>query len=227
VILVVHRETDEDAHRLISARSSHDCVGLSPTDLSYEGWSVSHPQSVEDSFVASGDTHKTQCVSGVLNRLDAISPADVAHIHSEDRSYVAAEMQALLAYWLTALGNRVLNRPSTTTLLGPSWTQEQWLHAAAAVGIPVVELDVADGAPDAPLLKSEMVTVVGTQAFGGSERTQRWAKTLARESRVALAGVVFTRSRSEPAMLGVTLKPPANYRAVRDALLVHLLEASS
>jgi hypothetical protein len=227
VILVVHRESDEDAHRLISAWSSHDCGGLSPTDLSYEGWSVSHPPWAEDSFVASGDTHKTQSVTGVLVRLDAISPEDVAHIHPEDRSYVAAEMQALLAYWLTALGNRVLNRPSTTTLLGPSWTQEQWLHAAAAVGIPVVDLDVADGAPDAPPFESEMVTVVGTQPFGGSERTQRWAKTLAREAGVALAGVVFTRSRSEPAMLGVTLKPPANHQAVRDALLVHLLGASS
>ena len=50
---------------------------------------------------------------------------------------VAAEAMAFLASWLYGLTSPVLNRPTPVCLMGPNWRQEQWVHAAAQIGIPI------------------------------------------------------------------------------------------
>ncbi len=52
-------------------------------------------------------------------------------------AYVSAEMTAFLLSWLSGLDCPILNRPTPNCLSGPGWRQEQWIHLAARLGIPV------------------------------------------------------------------------------------------
>jgi hypothetical protein len=74
-------------------------------------------------------------ITGVLIRRPCVIEAELPHIRSADRRYVAEEMSAFLFAWLTGLTCPVLNRPRDFHLLGPPWRPEQWVRAAAALGI--------------------------------------------------------------------------------------------
>lgn len=74
-------------------------------------------------------------VTGVVNRLGWIAPADLARVHPVDREYAAAELTAFLLAWLDACPAPVLNPPGPRSLNGPAWSAEQWADAAASAGL--------------------------------------------------------------------------------------------
>jgi hypothetical protein len=87
--------------------------------------------------VLEGEAFSTSEISGVVTRLPWIGPAELEHVAETDRAYVAAEMHAFLFAWLSRMPCPIVNRPTPHCLSGPAWRNEQWIHAAAAVGIPV------------------------------------------------------------------------------------------
>src|SRR5262249_12585777 len=133
LIVVVADEADDEAVALVSRWTAADAVRLTPGDLSRPGWSALLPQA-GPTFVAERERRATADITGVLVRLAAVSPHDLPYFGEEDREYAAAEMTAFLAYWLSALTCPVVNRPSPSFLLGPAWTNEQWLGFAAGFG---------------------------------------------------------------------------------------------
>src|SRR6201985_2774468 len=106
-------------------------------------------------------------------------------------------MQAFLLSWLARLQCPVLNPPTTTCLSGPYWRAEKWTHAAARAGIPVHAFHRAtppDPTACSPLPPaSHIVTVIGSRAFGSSNRSAlSHARRLAEIAGVALLTVRFS-----------------------------------
>ena len=164
-------------------------------------------------------------ISGVLTRLPHVPERELVRISREDRRYVAAEMTAFLRSWLSTLRCPVLNRPVSTSLSGPGWCQEQWIHTAARLGIPVRPMrrsiafpaDAAEAVPDPP---DVTVTVVGERCLGpvnGVLAAQ--ARSLARAAGVDLLSVRFGKGQE---LLGADPWPDVSSPEVADAILEYL-----
>ncbi|NDU72983.1 hypothetical protein GWI34_10105 [Actinomadura sp. DSM 109109] len=75
-------------------------------------------------------------VTAVLACLPAVTPADLPHIAGPERSFVAAELTALLALWLQG-PPLVVNRPVPGSLCGRGLDPDDVRWAAAEAGLPV------------------------------------------------------------------------------------------
>ncbi len=154
---------------------------------------------MEGRFVLGGRVHAVREIDGVLVRSPTILESELASITPSDRSYVAAEMNAFLVYWLSALDRPVLNRPTPRSLGGPGWYPEHWIHCAASVGlqtVPMTRAVSASGWNEAgwgdhagPIVE---LTILGEQCFGDAEPALvRKARRLAEVSGVDLASFRF------------------------------------
>jgi hypothetical protein len=84
-----------------------------------------------------GDTLDSSAILCLLNRLQYLPSARFQRAPPKDRDYAAAELQALVASWLSGLGDRVVNRAGPHGLaVGPA-SQYAWLALAATAGLPV------------------------------------------------------------------------------------------
>jgi hypothetical protein len=151
----------------------------------------------EPSFgVADGRRFDSGQISGVLVRLPRISAEDLPQIEAADREYVATEMTAFLAAWLSSLHCPVLNRPVPACLFGPNWRPEHWVRLAAQLGLPVrpMRRDVPSTTAHSKTAKEIGVTlsVVGNRCFGvAEEKLKRNARRLAQAAEVDLLTVRF------------------------------------
>ena len=101
----------------------------------------------------------------MLCRIGAIMPGDLPHIHTEDRIYVAAEMNAFLHAWLSQFGGVRFNDPSWVSLAGPSWHLLQWTWLLDRVGVPIVARRPRSGPADATH-DAVITTLVGDDVLG-------------------------------------------------------------
>lgn len=207
MLLVLAHAGDEIARGLAAAWAPEAHL-VAPRDLSARGWRHFAVGGGDDSIGVGGEIIRTTEVSGVLVRIAAVLPTDLAHIAAEDRIYVAAEMTAFLQSLLASLRCPVVNRPRATSLMGPGWTPERWRAAAVAAGIEIA----GDQA-------GELVTVVAGDCFGAADaRIAERAVSLARLARVELLPVRMTADacfvRAEP----WAAPPPAAAAALRERL---------
>jgi hypothetical protein len=165
--LVLAHESDVAA-RALAARWGRDAVLLTPAELSAERLLLR----VDERGHARAEVPSRPEVTSVLTRLGGIGAADLTHVHTDDATYAAAELDAFLRAWLGAWLGPVVNRPSTTCLNGPGWRPEQWIAAAAAAGLrvcPVTRQAKLTGASAGDLSQvssAARVTVVGSCWFG-------------------------------------------------------------
>ena len=171
---------------------------LTSEDLSSRGWRFELGGSADSFAVISGEVVNRRDVEGVLTRLPCVFAGDLLNIVPEDRGYVAAEMTAFLAAWLSNLNCPVLNRPTPLCLSGPFLRREEWVHTAAHLGIPVLPVNrhaptLVDetASPASPGLVS--VSLVGDACVGqADERLASQTRTLARSVGVDLLCARFT-----------------------------------
>jgi hypothetical protein len=184
-MLLILAHAGDDVARRLAAEWAPDAHLLSPRDLSAHGWRHFPIGGGEDTIGLAGRAIRSSEIGGVLVRIAAVSPADLPHIALDDRIYVAAEMTAFLLSFLTALPCPVVNRPSTSALMGPGWSRERWRAAAVATGI-----DLAVAEPTEP---GELVIVVGRQCIGATHaRMAERALALARAAGVDLLPLRMT-----------------------------------
>ncbi len=100
MILILASEFDQDAHATAKQRGGFI---VTPADLSKPGWRYELPASRNDVIVASGQTVPARDITEVVNRLSSVEEGDLNGIARDDRSYVAAEMNAFLVAWLDSL----------------------------------------------------------------------------------------------------------------------------
>ena len=213
-VVVVASRTDAPARGFMRRYASQGVCLLTPADLSRCGWSyrVGH---IETSIaVIGGRRSAARDLRGVVTRLSAVSEDDLEHIAAPDRAYVAAEMQAFLVSWLTALHCPVLNRPGPVCLAGPAWRPAQWSQAAAHLGLPVTTVvEQASfartrSARETSRPKGVTVTVVGQRIIGTVDPLlARQARALATAAGVDLLAVRFSSPAADARFVGAHLWP--------------------
>lgn len=227
MLVVLAGVLDDEAATLVARWRDHDAVLVTPRDLSGPGWVDG--DGVQGALRASGRVRSTRELSGVLVRLAGVLPEELVDLVGEDRPYASAEMTAFLTHWLCALPVPVLNRPSPMCLLGPAWSNEQWLVQAARLGAPVRDVVVSrEGAtapgPAAPT--GEVLLVAGRPVRASADLPAAAvdaAAALAQKYEIALMRAFFVLDRDGPWLTGIDLRPPLTSHAASDATLELLL----
>ncbi|AFY34784.1 hypothetical protein [Calothrix sp. PCC 7507] len=224
MLVVVASRHDKAAEALVARWAVHGASLLTCEDLSVAGWRhyLSSPQ--DSTAVIGGQAMALEKITGVFTRLPCIFERELLHIVPDDRAYVAAEMNAFLISWLSQLPCPVLNRPTPTYLLGPAWRAEQWIYAAAQIGIPVRprqrQVILSPNIVPQVLPKpSATVTVVGNRCLGAVDKTlAHYARNLADAAKVDLLTVHFSGDE----FLGADLSTDTSTPEVADAIFEYL-----
>ena len=196
MLLVIANHGDGAARQLAAEWKGYPVAVLTPADFSRKGWSYCLPASSLSYAVVDGNKVATREITGVLTRMSCVSPQELGSIVPEDRAYVAAEINAFLAAWLSSLACPVLNRPTPGCLTGPNWRREQWVGLAARLGLPVCPVrrnsTHADVATPENIATDEVV-VIGDQCIGiVPPELCNHACKLARAAGIDLLAVRFT-----------------------------------
>jgi hypothetical protein len=215
VIAVLASRLDPESRSVVDAWSSAGAALLSAEDLVSPGWTLSVGDPRGGTAVVDGRQIGTADISAVLTRRPSVLPEELGRIHPADRAYVAAETNAFLVAWLSALPCVVVNRPTTTSLCGPAWDALHWQCAAARIGLTWSDADDESGAHE--------VVVCGERCvFARDDREAAMATALSRAADTELLGVRFQGDR----ISGVTVAPSLADADVRACLLDHLLGRS-
>jgi hypothetical protein len=222
MLVVLTYPHDAAARTLVDRWRSRGARLMVPRDLSQPGWRHYVGGCGEEWFVSNGERLRTDVLSGVMTRMPSVRAQDLTHIAREDREYVAAEMDAFLASWLTRLRCPVLNRPVATSLMGPNRSRERWLLLAASAGLrPAARRSLAPGGDPAPATAA--VTVVG-RCWVGAVAPQLGAQAvcLAERAGVDLLTVQFDGPDRDAAFVCAELSIDVSSDEVADALLARL-----
>jgi hypothetical protein len=225
MLVIVAGRYDSEAQALASRWRDHDAHVLSCEDLSVTGWCHRLPDRGASTAVIGGRVISDAEITGVLTLLPCVTTQELVHIVPEDRAYVAAEMMAFLASWLHGLTCLVLNRPTPVSLMGPIWRREQWVHAAARIGIPIRPICRRSGLNTAPSadvaeVSPVTVTVVGDRWFGEADSVlAEHARRLAVTAGLDLLTVHFDGPEASARLLGADLRPDLSSPEIADAML--------
>jgi hypothetical protein len=223
MFVIVASEHDQEAAQLAGSRS--DVGLLTCRDLTSAGWAFRPDRPDESIAVVGGIRTPAAAIDGILTRRPCVFPEECLDIVVEDRRYVAAELTAFLLAWLWLLPCPVLNPPSTNSLAGPSWRIEQWLHAAARLGIPInpptlVGEDHRGSRQEPP---TPVVTVVGTRSLGDvAPELGAEAVRLAAGTGTPLLAVTFSSSDRHGRIVDASAWPALTEPDVQDAVWAFL-----
>lgn len=219
MIIVLGSCLDSASAQLVAGLAEWPAAGarlLSAEDLGRAGWAFDPADPGGGSLVAGGEILATTEVDAVLVRRPAVAAEELGWLAPPDRSYGAAELNAFLVCWLSALPCPVLNRPSPTSLAGPGWSQLHWRLAAGRVGFrwsaePVAGATAAGTGRD--------VVVCGSSVHGALDSGEAGrARALSAQSGAALVGLrLHGRTLS-----AVTSQPSLDCAEVRALLLEQL-----
>jgi hypothetical protein len=226
-VLVVLASRHDRAACDFVARHGAGARLLSSRDLSARGWRY-EPGGGVSRAVVGGDPVEVAEIEAVLTRLPSVTEADLGHIVAEDRAYVAAEMTAFLAAWLSDVACPVRNRPTPLCLMGPFWRPERWIRTASDLGLPVVPLERTvseplDTARLSPGRQTHTVTVIGRRCLPDDDRALATASAaLARAAGVEMLRAHFTGPEAGSAFVEadywVELSDPETADAVMEEL---------
>ncbi len=87
-------------------------------------------------------------ITGLINRVQFLPDAHLATVNTTDRTYMQQELLAIWSSWISALPCPVINRPTATSMAGPTYHPAIWYHNAAAVGLPVPDMIYDSTLPD-------------------------------------------------------------------------------
>lgn len=226
MIAVLASRFDNIARELAKSWADRGAVLMTCDDLSRPGWK-DYPNALlpaNGRATIAGRSMDFKDLEGVLVRLPYVCEEELGRIAAPDRGYVAEEMTAYLASWLSRLDCPLLNRPTPNCLAGPVWPAEKWVHLASHLGIPTRTVISDTRSPSSSSAWAEAslqtVTVVGEEAYGEAGSVQlRRATSLARAAGVELLAVEFAGSE----LVGVSLWPTMESKEVRAAALNLLL----
>jgi hypothetical protein len=233
VIVVLASARDGMARALHERWAGIGARLMTPADLSVPGWQQCPGRSVRSRIVISNEPIPASEIAGVVTRLVAVDEHELQHIATEDRAYVAAEMNAFLLAWLSELPCRVVNPPTATCLGGPGWRRAQWAHLASRLGLRVVPLRTrtaltADATRAVRLSTSESIrnlttiTIAGERNVGDPGILVTQTRRLAAASGTDFLSATFTSPGPDAAFVGATPWPNLGSPGVEDALLALL-----
>ena len=226
--LILASGADMVARRLVIRWASFGARLLVPRDFSERGWQYQLDAKGPSQLVAGERRFVSSQIGGVLVRLPRISANELRHIAAADREYVASEVTAFLAVWLSSLSCPVLNRPAPDCLFGSNWRPEQWVRLAAQAGLVVrpARRQVSATAVRSKTQKGDVVTltVVANRCFGTADKKlKRRTCQLAKAGAADLLAVHFDGPDCDSPFLGADPNPDLVGPDVRDAVLEQLI----
>lgn len=192
-LLVLARTVDATV-RTLREQAPQRLAHASIADLSRTGWRYESGRPERASARAGDRVIPAGCIAAVVCRIDGVVPADLPHVHRDDRAYVAAEMNAFLRAWLAQFTGVRFNEPTWASLAGPAWHPLQWSWIVSRAGVPVsrsspLSTDGADSDRE-----TTTATVVGEEVVGPADDTLAdYASRIARAARAELLAVTFVR----------------------------------
>jgi hypothetical protein len=226
-LILAHRH-DGPAHQLAQRWGADEALLLTPGDLHRERLCLM----VDGDGTARAELLSRPEVTSILCRLGGVAPTDLDHVDPEDQEYAAAELDAFLHGWLDAWQGRVVNRPTAVCLNGLGWRPQQWLHAAAGVGLrvravrtstPVRQPDVHAEPVSISGGEPARVTVVGDQCLGVVSDTT--AERLRRLARMAMCVLMEAWLDAHGTVVHLTAWPDLSGPAVADSLVAFMGES--
>jgi hypothetical protein len=129
MIVVISSIYDDSAKQFVKNYVVDENIKLlTAKDLASEGWSCGFAQTdTKQSFCIENQIFYEEEISFILTLLPSITPNELPFIKEEDRAYVAQEMHAFLLGWLFKLKDKVINKPTPSSLIGIFWKQSTWL----------------------------------------------------------------------------------------------------
>lgn len=194
------------------------------------GWTYHLTDPLTATAVIGGQKIAVGEIRAVVTRLPWVAEHELVSITPGDRPYVASEMSAFLAFWLSDLKCPVLNRPAAGSLNGPPWRREEWLMLARRLGLPVPSVRRRSSLSSVLMPETEpvgiTVTVVGDYCVGDADRSLlEGSRELARAAKVESLAIRFSDPTADATLLDVSPYPDLDSTEVADAMLHRIQES--
>lgn len=203
MLVVVASRFDKSAPAFAERRHDVDARLLTCRDLSRCGWRYYPGDSRRSRAVIGDEIVPFEEIDGAVICTPCVNQNELLHIEECDRSYVAAEMTAFLAAWLSEARFPVINRPNPACLMGPNWPRTRWIREAAMAGMRTSEVSRAylqsrnssDGGSEDSIVQIAVIgkECLATDRDAGIVAAELQAKRLAAAARVTALTVVFRR----------------------------------
>ena len=165
-------------------------------------------------------------ISGVVSTVPYFLPQEFYYVDPADREYVCVELSAFLVYFISELGCKKLNPPSTRRLSGLGMHRLEWLKAAEKCGVPVwpfhMKNGVGDPVGDPKELKHVASTIVGDSLVedGAPEIIGRHMRTLSRHFAMPYLSCLFvSREGGDYFLVELASVPDVSVPANREAIV--------
>jgi hypothetical protein len=228
-VIVIASRGDRSAQEFVERYAAAGVRLMTPKDLSVTGWRHRPDMIHTSTAVVAGQPLAPDDITGVITRLAFVAEYDLDYIVPADRTYVAAEMTALLRCWLAELSCPILNPPTPNCLSGPYWSHAKWVFTAGRLGFPITPVcrRLTRSSALAPLSEAEptaiAVTVVGPRCFGDVHPTVgQQARQLADAAGVDLLTVYFSGSEPGSQFVRADLWPDMTQDEVANAIFAHV-----
>ena len=201
---------------------------LTLNDLARGPIRLFHPDFEASTITVEGRTISVREISAVLNLLPAVMARELVMYPEEERSYQAAEMRALLIFFLSSLSCKVIPRATPMSFSGPVQNPAAWLAAAESAGIPLASLSASSegrnltGGNGSPI---ESVSVGDDLVVRSGTPADDYTATLARRLGLPYLRAVYRREEGEVRFAGADSYPDIRNPRTRSALRESLQEA--
>ena len=194
-------------------------------DLAVHPTAIFDPDLTPSSITVSGRRVRAVDIRAVINLLPVVLPEELACYAPGEREYQASEFHALLTFFLGALPCPVVNRPTATSLSGPHASRLGWLHRAAALKIPQVDVQIAsdqDRSPFAVRDRSGLIDVVwlcGRVVGASGTRADKYTACLARHGGVEYLRAWYEQHDAEYRLRDLRTTADVTHMVTRTALI--------
>lgn len=169
-------------------------------------------------------------ISVVLNLLPTVMANELVAYPPAERTYQAAELRALLVFFLSQLRCPVINRATPMSFNGTIQNPAAWFAVAENVGIPAAFLS-ADSRGKTPLGGLtpciEVVTIGGRLVTPTGSAADDYTVELAHRARVEYLRATYQRDGSGIRLLGADSYPDIRQPATRAALRDYLFRTAA
>jgi hypothetical protein len=224
MILIIASRTDQAAQMLAERWKDQDARVITCRDLSTAGWRFYADRPHASSLAVGNQLVAGSEVTAVLMRLPWITDDELPHIRPADRTYAAAEICAFLVAWLSKTAFPVINRPSPSCLMGPSWGHAQWTYNATRIGMRVRERHLKNQSEGLSNRESAgpfaVATVIRERCIGPvAPELAEQARRLARAAGVEMLTVQFSGPGEDAGFVQAFLSADVSQPEVADAIL--------
>jgi hypothetical protein len=225
MILVLASAVNEDARTFASELACVTAASvLTCRDLAEEPSDFRHPDFHASSLTVAGRKIAVQEIDGIVNLLPTVLPDELFFYPPEEREYQAAEFQALLTFFLSALACPVVNRPSPQSLNGPCSSAIAWRCFARREGLAVapIKLDTDDiqhfFESRRPEQTFEVTCLGGSLITSSGTDADRMTVELSKKAKVEYLRAIFEDCEDGPRLLTASGIPDIRNAGTRRAL---------